>query len=210
MNDMSDQSSNRFRNLPDRVVSGEIQSSTCSPRPKQTTVPSDIRKLIAELGLRYEPSAKADLQAHAARMALLSRDLAEARADLLDEAIRMWVSRKDFLPRANELIAMMQSILDRRAAVPQREDMADQVERLNEMSLSKAQGWRWFLNYRMDDGQKRWFIDRADDREMHGRKAWEPEPGEMEAIHAKVAEYIADGWTQEEFNKHVRRTGGRI
>lgn len=166
--------------------------------------------MIAELGLRYEPSAKADLQAHAARMALLSQDVADARPDVLQEAIELWVRRKDFLPRANELIAMMETIIERRSAAPQREDLAARVEYLNELPLSEAQGWRWFLNCRVENGQKRWFIDRAEDRETFGKPVWKPEPGEIEAIHAKVAKYVAEGWTQDEFNKHVRRTRGNI
>lgn len=173
-------------------------------------MPPKIKNLISTLGLRYAPSAKDDMQAHAARIALLAEDMAEARPDILEEAISRWVGFKPYLPKASELIAIMTAILEKRQAAPQREDLQDQVARLNALPFAAMLNRRYFLNYRMEDGEKSWFIDHREDRDYHDKPVWKPASGEMEEIHSKVAKYVAQGWTQHEFNQHVRRTKGNI
>ena len=49
------------------VGSDETPSSTSSERPKARSIPRKIANLIGKVGLRYEPSSKSDLEAHAAR-----------------------------------------------------------------------------------------------------------------------------------------------
>lgn len=65
--------------------------------------------MIAELGLRYRPSAQADLAEHAASLALLASDVADIPPDYLDRAIKEHVRKSHFMPKASELVALAQS-----------------------------------------------------------------------------------------------------
>jgi hypothetical protein len=68
-------------------------------------------RLIGELGLRYRPAAQADLEAHAAAIALLARDLADIPAKYLEIAIRRHVLQSPFMPKAAELAALAQEAI---------------------------------------------------------------------------------------------------
>lgn len=87
------------RSLPDPA-----QPSPSFDKPSSKNVPSAIKRLVAELGLRYRPSAQADLEEHAATLALLARDLADIPPQYLEKAIAVWVSQKPWLPKASELV----------------------------------------------------------------------------------------------------------
>jgi hypothetical protein len=73
---------------------------------KQTQNLAQIKRLVAHLGLRYRPSAQADLEAHAALLALLVTDLADIDHRDLDVAILQHVRRSPFMPKASELIEL--------------------------------------------------------------------------------------------------------
>lgn len=96
------------------VDSGPTPPSTCGDRPTQSLQPKQppaaIRRLISELGLRYRPSNQADLEAHAAMIALLARDLADIPESWLARAISIWVSENRFMPKAAELIEIAQML----------------------------------------------------------------------------------------------------
>ena len=68
-------------------------------------------RMIGELGLRYRPSAQADLEAHAAAIALLARDVADIPPAYLRQAIDQWVRRSPFMPKASDLVSLAQQAL---------------------------------------------------------------------------------------------------
>lgn len=76
-----------------------------APR-KRPKVPPAVGRIIGELGLRYRPSAQADLEAHAEALRLLSEDLHDVPPHLLEDAAKRWVQANRFMPKASELIDM--------------------------------------------------------------------------------------------------------
>lgn len=91
---------------------GPTRLSTCGDKPTpKSAPPAGIRKLIAELGLRYRPNDRADLEAHAAKLALLASDVADIPERPLRAAIAEWIARKPYLPKASELIEMARAHL---------------------------------------------------------------------------------------------------
>ena len=90
---------------------GRILLSTSTSQPRQSSspnVPAKIKALIAELGLRYRPTATADLVAHGALLALLARDLADLPPDRVERAINAWVRAERWMPKAADLVALCQ------------------------------------------------------------------------------------------------------
>lgn len=88
--------------------------TSCEPARQQSRQkpPGEVLRLIGELGLRYRPSAQADLEAHAAAIALLARDLADVPVKYLDIAIRRHVLQSPYMPKAAELVALAQTALE--------------------------------------------------------------------------------------------------
>ncbi len=98
------------RALAPRAASAPTPRSICGvvPAPNsERPVPASIRKLIGELGLRYRPTRSTDLEAHAAALALLARDLADVAPIALANAIEQWARSSAFMPKASELLALM-------------------------------------------------------------------------------------------------------
>lgn len=127
-----------FRNLPERIARGEVLPSQCGARPTKTSISATIRKLISELGARYEPSVPDE--GFAGRLALLAKDLADAKPDLLAVAIDRWVRIKPFLPKVSELLAIMESVrAERTTQRPPSEDGA--VEYLNRTKTREDVEW---------------------------------------------------------------------
>lgn len=93
------------------ILAGEARPLNSSVKPEPRKVPSAIKALVAELGLRYRPSAQADLDEHAASLALLACDLADVPPDLLRRAIGQHVVSSPYMPKASDLIARAKSFL---------------------------------------------------------------------------------------------------
>lgn len=87
-------------------------STSYAPR-----VPPKIARIVGELGLRYRPSVQADLEAHAASLALLSRDLADVDPARLGSAADHWARTEKFMPKASELRSLVAKFGDRNRAV---------------------------------------------------------------------------------------------
>lgn len=86
---------------------GPTQRLTSYEQPNERKKPSArIARIIGELGLRYRPSAAADLEAHAASLALLTQDVAHMPEDQLERAAQEWARTQRFMPKASELIAL--------------------------------------------------------------------------------------------------------
>lgn len=68
-------------------------------------------RIIGELGLRYRPSAQADLIAHAEAIRLLTEDVADVPVELLDAAAKQWARENRFMPKASELVALARGTL---------------------------------------------------------------------------------------------------
>jgi hypothetical protein len=91
---------------------GPIRHSTSSaPR-----VPPKIARIVGELGLRYRPSVQADLEAHAASLALLARDLSDVDPVRLESAADHWARTERFMPRASELRNLVTKFGDKNRA----------------------------------------------------------------------------------------------
>lgn len=107
---------------PDYEAPALHQPSNYTDRDSQRSKPSATHKrLIGELGLRYRPSAQADLEDHATALALLTMDVADIPAHLLELAIRDWVRESHFMPKASDLIALAKAHL----GGPKKESKAD-------------------------------------------------------------------------------------
>lgn len=90
---------------------GQTRPLTSSePPPPKRPLSARHKKLIGELGLRYRPSAQADLEAHAASLALLTTDIADIPPEVLEEAIRRHASQSVYMPKAAELFALARDI----------------------------------------------------------------------------------------------------
>lgn len=121
---------------------GETDASTCSTTPKPKYVPAEIRSLISKLGLRYVPSVRDDIDAHAARAVLLAEDLADAEPWKLQQAIAKWVATKPFMPKASELREIMAEIGRR----PSDDEYLDVVTPANERLEREGKMIRWAWN----------------------------------------------------------------
>jgi len=114
-------------------------------RSVKPNVPPAIKRLVGELGLRYRPAAQADLEAHAASLALLASDLHDVPPHLLEKAIAQHVLSSPYLPKASDLITIARSFVNREAGAhgPVNETMAQRGNRLMPDEIAKR-GLRWF------------------------------------------------------------------
>jgi hypothetical protein len=87
---------------------GPTRRLTCGSMSNESVPPLEIRELVAEVGLRYRPHSQADLAAHAAQLALLARDLANVDPQALGDAIREHVLFSPFMPKAADLVALIE------------------------------------------------------------------------------------------------------
>ena len=143
--------------LAKATVSADRQPSPSSERDKPTSqrsVPGAIKTLIGEIGLRYRPSAQADLEEHAAGLALLACDVAELSPELLRSAIRQHVAQSPYMPKASELIALARAAGERRSkanpADVQR--LHDYAAKMNDQKFVQAYGWEYFVS-ELPDGR---------------------------------------------------------
>ena len=128
--------------------SDPTDASTCSTPPKKKFIPAKIRSLISRLGLRYEPSSKSDLDAHAARVALLAEDMAETDPWKLEQAIGRHVSRSPYLPKASDLNEIIADITRPQTNA----DYVDVVGLRNNDLQAKGSDLRWAWNNPQDRG----------------------------------------------------------
>jgi hypothetical protein len=82
-------------------------------------VPSAVKRIILELGLRYRPAAD-QLEAHQAKLAALMSDLADLPAAALERAANQWIRQSAFMPKASELIQLARNFARAERASPQR------------------------------------------------------------------------------------------
>lgn len=125
---------------------GQTLPSTSSEppnEPKRKNVPAAIGRIIGELGLRYRPSAQADLEAHARALKLLTEDVADIPPHLLERATAKWVRGNRFMPKASELIALARSELSdiRRGTDFAEQQLQAHCDRLNAMRMD----WHWHV-----------------------------------------------------------------
>lgn len=120
-----------------------LPSTSSAPRsaPRKPSVPPAVGRIIGELGLRYRPSAQADLEAHALALRLLIEDVADVPPHLLEAAAKRWAQESPFMPKASDLIAYAKGQLSgevRGTDAGERQLLAH-CERLNAMKID----WRW-------------------------------------------------------------------
>jgi hypothetical protein len=101
-----------------------------------------IANLIGKVGLRYEPSVKADLEAHAARVALLAEDMADADPRKLQLAIQQWAASRPYMPKASDLNEAMAAM----SAPARHSECVDVVTPANERLAVQNSPLRWFWN----------------------------------------------------------------
>lgn len=117
------------------AVAGQTRRLTFGEQPKPSLpprVPTRIKSLIAELGLRYRPTSQADLEAHAGALALLCTDLADSPPHLLERAIKHHALNSPYLPKAADLVKLMQGFLNDAKPAAQTGRKLDQAARANE------------------------------------------------------------------------------
>lgn len=199
-----------FHSPPALVEHGPIPASTCSEPRTRRSVPPEILAMVSEIGLRYQPSAQADLQAHGAKVALLASDIADLNPLKLRLAIARWVSFKPYLPKASDLRAITEAIIDSERDPANLQHWCDDR---NVWAARMGMDWWYRITHRaLEDGSKRAEVEKLEGtRAIEARawaegrphQQWRPEPGEIEAINAKVSECVQRGMTQAEFSRLV-------
>lgn len=182
------------------AATGPTPPSTWSSKPSESFRPkpsAKIRGLIGRLGLRYHPANSADLGSHQAMLGLLAEDLAHIDPELLERAIDHHVVGSPYMPKAADLIRLCQQLTMPSTTL---EAYADE---LNGMNFSKANGWQWFVNSRKrEDGSTERFLDRHDSWKRDHE--WKQAAREIEATQAVIADLIAQGIAQAEFDRMQR------
>lgn len=131
------------------AVAGQTRRLTFDDKPSpnsQPRVPAKIKALISELGLRYRPTSQADLEAHAGALALLCTDLADAPPHLLERAIRQHAVASPYLPKASDLVRLMQGLLNETRPAAQPGARIDQASKRNaamDQDPNARQDIRW-------------------------------------------------------------------
>lgn len=177
---------------------GQTPPSTWSSKPSENYRPkpsAKIRGLIGRLGLRFHPANSADLASHQAALSLMAEDLAHIDPDMLERAIDRHVMTSKFMPRAAELIALAQSLMQPETS------LHAYAEQLNDQSFSREQGWFWRVGVPADGPR---YLDRIDAKNAPAQ-AWKPSQREIEITNEVVAEFVRDpSMTQERFSAFVQ------
>lgn len=93
--------------FPEDWRGNPILSSPHTNEPAPRKKPSAaLNRIILELGLRYRPTAAAQLEGHQAKIAALIADLIDVPLGPLEAACRQWVTRSPFMPKASDLIEL--------------------------------------------------------------------------------------------------------
>lgn len=207
-----------FHRPPAIVEHGRIPSSTSSPASQPRSVPREVLKTITELGLRYEPSVQADLQAHSSRVALLTHDCADLNPLKLRHAAMRWAQHKPFMPKASELRAIVED-MESAEWKEQNRDEALQMfcDEKNDWARRLGADWWWRVvtidrggeKIRSTEKLEGWRAIEERDRSERRRTEWyKPTPADLASIHAFVDDCMAKDLSQREFAALVQRTGG--
>lgn len=123
---------------PVSTSSGEQGKRRTRPNVHPTTA-----RLIGEMGIRFRPSAQADLEAHAEALRFLAEDVSDIPPPLLEKACRAWARDSRFMPKASELIALAEKIASEeiRGTDAAGQQLQDHCDRLNAMKGDK----HWFV-----------------------------------------------------------------
>lgn len=133
-----------------------------SPRsmpPSRRSVPSAIKRLILELGLRFRPLAQGEQEPYQQKLALLAQDCADIPPAKLEMAIDRYVKipGNNFLPRAAQLIEIAQSFARHSSgSVNQHGQPMDPdgyCKWLNARNFSQELGWHYYMKEH-DDGRR--------------------------------------------------------
>jgi hypothetical protein len=121
-----------------------------------------VRRIVGEIGLRFRPTAQTDLEAHAARIALLACDVADIPVHLLRQAANAWVQNSRFMPTASELIEAARSFMPKLVVVneaPNKQGILRRIdleyqERMQRARNVKEYGdvWEWERQAKIDAG----------------------------------------------------------
>jgi len=140
-----------FSDQPDpsgRARPSPTRSSPRSVEPWRKNVPSVVKRIILELGLRYRPAAADQLEPHQAKLAALMNDLADLPPAVLERAARHWVRQSAFLPKASDLLQLARNFANaERGNALQRLDVAGQ----RNARMAEEPGARRDLRW-IDDG----------------------------------------------------------
>lgn len=208
-----------FHRPPTIVERGPALSSTYSPASQPKSVPRETLKIISELGLRYEPSGQsADLQSHAARVALLAKDCADLNPDMLRVAATRWARAKPFLPKASELHAIIEDM----ASAQWRDEQSSEAlqhscDERNAWAKRIGVDWWWRVitidrggePARTTEKLEGWRAVEERDKSEGRRTEWyKPTDADLESINQFIAKCMDNDLSQKEFNQLVRKTGG--
>lgn len=114
MNDIPEATSSAYSDL-----GPVIPPSTFSAPPMRSSPNARVVKIVSELGLRYRPLATADQEAHAAQVALLAADLGNVDPCRLAEAAHEYARTERFMPKACDLLAIVNRSRDGNANSPE-------------------------------------------------------------------------------------------
>lgn len=174
--------------------------------------------MISELGLRYEPSGQADLQAHAARVALLAQDCADLNPLKLRHAAMRWAQNRPFMPKASELRAIVNDMESEEwRAQNSAESLQLFCDEKNAWAKRIGAEW-WYRVVTIDRGEgtvrtverlEGWRAQEERDKTERRRTEWyKPTPADLASIQQFIAQCAERDLSQQEFNALVRRTGG--
>jgi len=119
--------------------------------PARKSVPSAVKRLILELGLRFRPLAPGEQEPYQQRLALLAQDCSDIPPDKLEKAIERYVRihGNNFLPRAAQLIEIAQSFGRQSSGSVnehgQPQDWDGYCKWLNSRNFSQALGWHYYM-----------------------------------------------------------------
>lgn len=114
-----------------------LQSAHGSTKPPKKNTPPAIKRIVAELGLRYRPASGAALEDHRRAIELLADDLADIPPDRLEVASREWVRGNSFMPRAADLVRLVQSQISAPSTSASRDEFKARMAMLGNQNLDE-------------------------------------------------------------------------
>lgn len=123
-----------------------IRSSAPTGMLVPKSVPSAVKKLILELGLRYRPASADQLDGHQAKLVALMIDLRDIPPESLERSIRHWVLQSPYLPKASDLADLAKGFVAQSEG--RTGERLDQASRANARLDSESPGFpaRWIYD----------------------------------------------------------------